>query len=385
VGGPDVELRLRIVEELTRDFEVIVLGNGTHPEALYARIGVGYRHYPMCRGINPLADLRSLASLFVQFRALRPDLVHTYDSKPSALGRLAAYLARVPVIAGTLPGMGSLYADNRLSTRLSRLPYQLSQTLACRLSDITIMQNAEDLKDMVDRGVVPRPRGMVIAGSGVDTEHFRPGISPGAAGRVRASLGVASSGLVVTMLSRVIRSKGVLEFAEAARRLRSAAPGARFLLVGASDAASRDRLTSAELESVRGSLLCGGARLDVADVLQVTDVFVLPSFYMEGVPRALLEAAACGLAIVTTDVRGCRDVIVDGVSGILVPPRDVEALQAAILSLLQDPAKRARFGNEARRRAVSDFDILKVAARTRDLYRRLLGEFAVAPQDRSSR
>jgi glycosyltransferase involved in cell wall biosynthesis len=162
-------------------------------------------------------------------------------------------------------------------------------------------------------------------------------------------------------------------------------PEAQFLLVGPIDAASRDRLTSAELASVRASVLCDGPRPDVASVLGVTDVFVLPSFYMEGVPRALLEAAACGLAIVTTNVRGCRDVIVDGVSGILVPPRDVEALRAAIVSLLQDPEKRARFGQEARRRAVSEFDILKVAARTRDLYRRLLGELAFAPQDRGSR
>jgi glycosyltransferase involved in cell wall biosynthesis len=373
------------VEELSKDFEVIVLGNGRHPETLYARIGVDYRHYPLSRGINPFADLRSLTSLFLLFRALRPQIVHTYDTKPSALGRLAAFLARVPVIAGTLPGMGSLYADNRLRTRLSRGPYQLTQKLACRLSDVTILQNVEDRNDLVARGVVAPATTLIIAGSGVDTARFQPGIAPEAASRARGSLGLESTGAVVTMLSRVIRSKGVLEFAEAARRIHPALPEAQFLLVGPIDAASRDRLTSAELASVRASVLCDGRRPDVASVLGVTDVFVLPSFYMEGVPRALLEAAACGLAIVTTNVRGCRDVIVDGVSGILVPPRDVEALRAAIVSLLQDPEKRARFGQEARRRAVSEFDILKVAARTRDLYRRLLGELAFAPQDRGSR
>jgi glycosyltransferase involved in cell wall biosynthesis len=316
---------------------------------------------------------------------LRPAIVHTYDTKPSALGRLAAYLARVPAIAGTLPGMGSLYADNRLRTRLSRGPYQLTQKLACRLSDVTILQNVEDRDDLVARGVVPPATALVIAGSGVDTAQFQPGIAPEAASRARASLGIEGAGPVVTMLSRVIRPKGVLEFAEAARRIRLAAPEAQFVLAGPIDAESRDRLTSTELATVRGSVHCTGPRSDVAGVLGVTDVFVLPSFYMEGVPRALLEAAACGLAIVTTDVRGCRDVIVDGVSGVLVPPRDVEALQAAIVSLLQDPGKRARLGKEARSRAVSEFDVLKVAARTRDLYRRLLGEFAVAPQDRSSR
>src|ERR1700682_5282899 len=241
VGGPDVELRLRIVQELTRDFEVIVLGNGSHPEAQYARIGVGYHRYPLSRGINPLADLRSLITLFLLFRELRPEIVHTYDTKPSALGRLAAYLARVPVIAGTLPGMGSLYADNRLKTRLGRGPYQLTQKRACRLSDVTILQNVEDRDDLVVRGVVPPATALIIAGSGVDTARFGPGITPEAASRARASLGIEGAVPVVTMLSRVIRPKGVLEFAEAARRIRLAGPEAQFVLGGAIDGEGRGR------------------------------------------------------------------------------------------------------------------------------------------------
>jgi glycosyltransferase involved in cell wall biosynthesis len=373
VGGPDVDLRVRLVQELAKHFDIAVLGSESLLEATYQQLGLEYRSYPLRRGINPWADLATMTSLFAQFRSLRPDIVHTYDSKPSALGRIAAHLARVSVIVGTLPGMGSLYVDDRPVTRLRRLPYELTQRLACRLSDITILQNSMDLDDFVARKVVPRSKGIVVASSGVDTLRFCPQrLSTEQSARIRSSLGVEDPSHLVTMVARVIRSKGVLEFAEVARRIRETHPRVRFLLVGPVDHESADSLTPGELAAVQQAVRCTGARSDVSDVLAVTDIFVLPSFYMEGVPRALLEAAACGLAIITTDARGCRDVVENGVSGILIPPRGTKELEAAVALLLDDPAGRAALGSEARRRAVAQFDVVAVADRLRDIYTTLV-------------
>jgi glycosyltransferase involved in cell wall biosynthesis len=180
--------------------------------------------------------------------------------------------------------------------------------------------------------------------------------------------GVNDGTLVVTMVARIIRSKGALEYAAAANRIRREFQQVRFLLVGADDHGSRDSLNEAERLAVAQGVDCLGHQADVADVLAITDVFVLPSFYMEGMPRALLEAAASGLPIITTDIRGCRDVIEDGVSGILIPPRDPEALATAILGLLRDPVRRSRLGHQARARAVSDFDVSAVASRLLSVY-----------------
>jgi glycosyltransferase involved in cell wall biosynthesis len=305
-----------------------------------------------------------------ELRALRPHIVHTYDSKPSALGRLAAWIAGVPVIIGTLPGMGSLYVDERAVTRLSRVIYETVQRVASRMADLTVLQNQDDLNDFLARRVLVSSKAMLLSGgSGVDTERFRPQrLTPSDVIRRRATLGVNDGTLVVTMVARIIRSKGALEYAAAANRIRREFQQVRFLLVGADDHGSRDSLNEAERLAVAQGVDCLGHQADVADVLAITDVFVLPSFYMEGMPRALLEAAASGLPIITTDIRGCRDVIEDGVSGILIPPRDAEALATAVLGLLRDPVRRSRLGHQARVRAVNDFDVSAVAGRLLSVY-----------------
>ncbi len=166
-----------------------------------------------------------------------------------------------------------------------------------------------------------------------------------------------------------MRSKGVLEYAAAARRVCANAPQVQFLLVGASDSESADPLTPDELGQVAQSVSCTGRREDVADVLAVTDLFVLPSYYMEGIPRVLLEAAAAGLPMITARTRGCVDVVEDGISGMLVPPRDIDALEVAILDLLSNPVRRCALGGEARRRIEARFDVRVIARELGDLYR----------------
>ncbi len=369
VGGTDIRLRLELVQLLSRDFDVCVFGPDRSAVHLFRQVGADYRFYPMTRGVRPWRDLMTVVALARHFRSIHPDIVHTYDTKPCALGRLAAWMARVPVIIGTLPGMGSLYASNGRRIILIRWVYERIQKLACKISDLNILQNAEDLEDFVSRGIMARSKTKIVHGSGVNTQTFRPGkLSGDEASGLRTSIGVGAETFVVAMVSRIMRTKGVLEYATAARQISGRRTDVQFLLIGSDDRDSPDRLTPKELEILSGSVRCLGRRTDVVNILSITDVFVFPSFSMEGVPRALLEAAACGLPIVTTKTRGCSDVVDDGISGILVSPRDPKALVAATLSLLDDPGRRVSLGRAARSRAVREFDVTLIAGQIARLY-----------------
>jgi len=358
------------MKRLSREFDVCALGTEPALTDSFAKNGLRYRSYRMSRRVTPVRDLYALWQLVRIFRVERPAVVHTFDTKPAVWGRLAAKFARVPVVIGTLPGLGSLYATPDWRGRLARLAYQPLQMLVCRWADLTTFQNEDDAREFVRRGVVPSSRAVVISGSGVRTDVFTPMDSADAARR-RSELGLEGK-IVVAMISRILRSKGVLDFASASRTARAANPVVHFLLVGQEDAESMDALTAAELEDVRDSVSWLGPRDDVRDILGVADIFVFPSFYREGVPRVLLEAASMGLPLVAADVPGSRDVVKDGVNGFLVGPRDPDAIADAVLRLAAAPELRRRLGEKSRELAVARFDLSVVAERTQSVYRDLL-------------
>jgi glycosyltransferase involved in cell wall biosynthesis len=370
VGGPDVDARQPLMLRFDRDFDVCAIGTEPSLATSFEARGLRYRTYAMTRGVSPLRDLCSLWQLVRIFRSERPRVVHTFDSKPAIWGRLAAKFARVPVVIGTLPGLGSLYSAPSWKGRIVRLMYQPLQTLACRWADLTIFQNHDDAREFTRRRVVPADRSLVIPGSGIPTDVFAPADEETSRAR-RAELGLDGS-VVAVMISRVVRTKGVLDFAAAARTVRVANSDVRFVLVGPEDRSSLDALTPAELAELHGSLSWLGPRDDIRGVLSAADIFVFPSFYREGVPRVLLEAAAMGLPIVAADVPGSRDVVEDGVNGFLVAPRDPDAITEAVLRLAGAPELRRRFGQSSRHRAVSRFDLSEIAQRTESVYWDLL-------------
>lgn len=357
---------------LSRDFDVYAAGTDARLAAAFREAGFRFRYYRMSRLANPFLDVTAVWRLTRTFRTDRPAIVHTFDTKPGVWGRLAAKLAGVPVVIGTLPGLGSLYAEPSWKGRLIRPVYEELQTLVSRWADLTVFQNPDDAHEMETRGVVPQGRTAVIPGSGVRTDIFSPPRSRGADPPLRAELGLPEDGMVVAMVSRVLRSKGVLEFASAARTVGQTERGIAFLLVGDVDAESLDALSTEELQLLRESVVWAGWRPDVRDILALSDLFVLPSFYREGIPRVLIEAAAMGLPLVAVDGPGSRDVVEDGVNGVLVPPKDSAAIADAVLRLARAPELRARFGQRSRERAVSRFDLAVIAEATRAMYEGLL-------------
>jgi glycosyltransferase involved in cell wall biosynthesis len=373
VGGPDVNARIDLMRVLSRDFEVCAAGTDARISAIFAKSDMRFFHYRMSRGANLALDAYGMWQLVRMFRKERPDIVHTFDTKPGVWGRLAARVAGVPVVIGTLPGLGSLYGGTDWKRTAVRLAYQPMQTLASRLADRTVFQNADDAQDFARRRVVSRGRSIVIPGSGVRTDVWAPmTVTSAEKHALAAELGLRDGGLVVLMVSRVLRSKGVLDLARAARAVCREDPAIQVLLAGPADSESMDALSQREMEELRSSVTWLGPRRDIKRLLALADVFVFPSFYREGVPRVLLEAASMALPLVAVDAPGSRDVVEHEGNGLLVPPREPLALAAAILRLAQTPELRGQLGANARRRAVADFDLSVIAERTMSLYAELL-------------
>jgi glycosyltransferase involved in cell wall biosynthesis len=333
-----------------------------------ARQGVRHIALPRLRRTwAPADDLRAFAALVRIFRRGRYDIVHTHNPKTGVLGRIAARLAGVPVVVNTVHG---LYGTDGAAPR--RALFLGLERLAARCSDFEFCQSGEDL-DLLRRLRIIRPDRSMFIGNGVDLTVFDPAAVDRAA--IRAQLGVDDQTLVVGAVGRLVWEKGYREFFDAAERIRATHPRVRFIAVGPFDDDKSDAVmpTVADDLERRGIVRFLGLRRDMPAMYRAMDLFVLPS-HREGFPRSAVEAAAMGLPLVLTNIRGCREVVTDGRNGLLVPPRDAGALEAAVRRIIADPGTRRAFGEANRRLAQAQFDERRIIASILDTYRRLLAE-----------
>ncbi len=373
VGSDDVDRRIELMRLLAGRFHVSAAGSRRELGEKFSEAGFSFHYYPLKRQPSPFSDLRTLFALYRLFRRERPDVVHAFTTKPSVWARLAARAAGVPVVLGTLSGLGSLYASDRLGMRLLRAIYQPLQTMTCAASDLTIFQNEDDARQFIDAGVVPEDKAIVVLGSGVPTRQFdAKKVAASTTQRIRTELGAVNGDVLVTMVSRLIRSKGVLDFARAAGVVQKSNKNVKFVLVGPRDDNSLDRLNEEEIEEIKQNVTWVGRRSDVREILASSDIFTFPTYYREGVPRVLLEAAATGLPLVTTKTAGCDLIAQDGVNALLVAPQCSAELAKAISKLVTRPDLREKFSGLSRELAVNNFDSSVIAARTAGAYWRLL-------------
>lgn len=333
--------------------DVIALApeNGAHIRATLGSMGVAYATIPLRRvGMNPFLDLAAVVSLTRAFRRFQADTVLVYTAKPVIYGSIAARLAGVPLRAAMITGVGSaLGGGSGLRRRaLSRLLLGL-YAVALSQAHVVFFQNPDDERFFRSRGLVGgHQRVERINGSGVDLERYSPApLPPGP--------------ITFLMVARLIREKGIGEYVDAARRVRSTRPDVRIQLLGALDT-NPSGVSARELEAIRaeGVVEYLGSTSDVRPFLARAHVFVLPSFYGEGVPRSALEAMAMGRAVLTTDVPGCRETVEVGRNGLLVPPRDGAALAEAMLRMLDEPERLEGMGRESRAIAEERFDVHEV-------------------------
>ncbi len=317
-----------------------------------AAISAEYRQWHVNRtGIDPLGDLASARRLFEILRAERPDVVLFYQIKAVLLGPAMAKLAGVRHVVALVNGLGAVFDAHGFGltwkARLARRIYGLS----LRRVDTIVFQNSDDPKLLRSHGLLSaRANTTVVPGSGVDLVLLTP-------------RELHHGPPTFTLISRLLVSKGIREFVAAARLVRARHPEARFRLVGQLEAATHpDGVKQQELDQwiAEGLVEYTGFTNDVRGVLSATTVFVLPSYYREGVPRTNLEALAMGLPIVTTNWVGCRDTVVDRINGFLVEPKDVSALANRMARYLEDPALAAIHGRASRALAERTFDVHRV-------------------------
>ena len=344
--------------------DVVLLSPPGDYASLLTREGFRWIGFPFSRkGANPLAELATLWRLIWLYRTERPDLAHHFTIKCVLYGGIAARLSRVRATVSAVTGLGHVFMTESWRNRLLRPLVSLIYRLVLGRSQI-IFQNPDDRDEFCRLGLVEEARSNVIRGSGVDTDYYRPPGRPRGEGPV-----------TVLMVGRLLREKGVREFVEAAAIARKRLPEIRFLLAGDSDPgnpSSIDPNVIAEWQR-QGDVAFLGHRSDVRDLLQAADLAVLPS-YREGAPRSLLEAAACGLPIVATDVPGCREIVSNGINGLLVPALDSKLLADSILDLLADAGLRADMGKRSRALACEFFSQDRVIRETMDVYLRALGD-----------
>ncbi len=313
------------------------------------------------RGSHLWQELKTVLALFRLYKSLKPNLVEHATIKPVIYGNTAARLARVKCVVNWMTGLGYVFISTSTKGALLRKAVLFAYKLVLgHPNKRVIFENPDDRASFISKKIVKLDATVLIKGAGVDTKEFFQ--SPEETGTP-----------FVVLASRMLWDKGVAEFVDAARSLREASVKARFVLVGDSDPGNPASVSRKQLEewNKSGVVEWWGRRNDIPNIFAKSHIVCLPS-YREGLPKVLIEAAACARPIVTTDTPGCREIVKHGENGLLVPVRDAAALARALRKLIEDPFLRKRMGEKGRALAVADFSVEQVVNETITVYKELL-------------
>ncbi len=331
-------------------------------------IGCEVINYDIQReSINPFKEKKAIDNIYQAIVNLNLDMIHTFTAKPNIYGTFAAKKANIPIILNLVEGLGSFYVHNTLKNILIRNIMERMYKKAFSLSSGCIFVNSDDPKYMLQKGIIKKEKAKIIKSVGVDTKKFDINrYSSQDIEKIKAKNNISKK-VVVLMVSRAIWDKGVKEFYESAKVLKQKYKDVEFVLVGPTDEGNHTCASKEYLQS--GKVKWLGLRDDIADLIAVSDIFVLPSYYREGLPATLMEATSMSKPIVTTDTVGCKDVVKDGYNGFLMPVKNSKALSSKIEKLILDKKLRKKFGENGRKVAEEFFDIDKIVKQYMDYYR----------------
>jgi glycosyltransferase involved in cell wall biosynthesis len=332
--------------------------------------GAEYVEWKLSRsGRNPFAEFGSVLGLRNILHRIKPDIVQNFHTKPNIYAPIASKLAGVPLTVSTVTGLGYTFVErsglgSKLAKRLNLGMYSFSNRLA---TDVAF-QNPDDMELLRNRGGLSGSKGRFIpGGSGVDVTEYAPGTRNSTESiEIRKSLNIPEDAFVAMFAGRLQLDKGLVEFVEAARQLKKKRGDIVFVMVGAPDPGNKRSVPDpmlAQWES-EGEVIFTGRREDIPQLMAAANTIITPTFYREGLPRTLLEAAATGLPLIGTDMPGVREAISHGVNGILIPTHDSNAIATAVEKLADDPEMAQRYGDASLDRAINEFD-----------HRRVIGEY----------
>lgn len=344
-------------------FEVhIATAHGEASEKIVA-LGLNYHTLPMSRsGINPVSEIKCLISLYKLIKSVNPHIVHLVTIKPVLYGGFIARILRTPAVVAAISGLGSVFVAQSIPRKIRKYFVLLIYQFSLGHKNIrVIFQNPDDKSKLLSADVIHEEKTTMIRGSGVDLSLCPVKDEP-------------EGTPVIAMAARLLKEKGVEIFVNAARLIHARGIAARFLLVGATDQGNPSSVTTEEIDSwVEENIIeVTGFRSDIPQIFSDAHIITLPSFYGEGLPKVLIEAAACSRPVVTTDNPGCRDAIEKNITGLLVPTKDAIALAGAFEKLLLDKALRIKMGKAGRNLAEREFTIESVVNKHLSIYSELL-------------
>lgn len=332
---------------ISAGYEVIVTGPNRDNVDKIEELGARFVEIPMNKnGVNPIHDIQYLRALKKLFRSEKPDVTLGYTSKPVIYGSIAAKMAKVPHIAAMVTGAGYAFTAKSAKAKLIKTVMSMLYKMAFKSANIAIFQNGDDKEQFIKEKLVQEDKCVVVNGSGVNTEKFAVAPFP--------------EQLTFFMLSRVMNSKGIREYLRACEIVKEKHPEVRLMLLGACEGI-QDSISPEELKTYveRGIIEHFGETDTVADYYKQCSVYVLPS-YREGTPRTVLEAMAMGRPIITTDAPGCRETVIDGKTGFLVPVMDADAVAEKMMEFINKPELIPQMGQESHNYCKEKFDVNKV-------------------------
>ena len=352
----------RAVAAKNSGYEVAVHVRCSEHRAVIEQSGLQVIPHNISRsGLNPFRELLSVLQLIKVFRSFRPDVIHLIALKPIVLGSLASSFYPKAKVVNAPVGMGYLFASSDMRARVARplVKTVLKSTLG-RKRSMTIIENSDDRSSLLEGGFLRDDQIVLIRGTGVNLDVFRPTAEP-------------DGPKIVVLIARMLRDKGVYEFVESARIIRRTQPTVSFWLIGDADPGNPASLTTQQLQdwNDEGIVKWFGYRTDVAELLTQVHIVCLPS-YREGFGKVFVEAGAALRAVVATDVPGCREAVEHDINGLLVEPKNPQALADALSRVLTDDQLRLRLAKEGRRRAEFEFSSATVDTQTLDVYQQVL-------------
>ncbi len=327
-----------------------------------------FKEFPLKRSIDFLGrDLIYFFRVFSFCRKEKPDICHNFTVKPCIFATLAQNMAGVRQIYCSITGSGYAFKKEGVLKRIVVFLYKKSLKRAKRV----IFQNPEDMEEFIALNIVKKEKTKLIRGSGVDTDRFSlKNVDREKKEELEKEINYSKEKITITLISRLLWQKGIKEFVEAAEILKKRRDNLHFLLAGPVDRENPSGIPEKKIREweERGLVKYLGERKDVREVLSLTDIFVFPSYYREGVPKILLEAGAMGLPLVVADISGCREVVKHGVSGFLVEPKKAADLAEKIEILIRDKNLRENFGRESRKTVEKEFGEERVVKETIKTY-----------------
>lgn len=353
-----VNFRGELIKDLIEsDIDVVAMApdHDERSRQMLAELGATHSDYKLDRtGIGLLSDFSTLIQLYSIFKKENPDAILSYFMKPVIYGSIAGRLAGVTKIFSLVAGLGYTFSSREASFTVRQKMLRALATTLYRIAfsccERVFFQNKDDIEEMVTAGCLPVSKAVCLSGTGVNLDILRPKPIP-------------SGPITFFLMARLLKQKGIREYAAAAEILKSQGVPCRFLLLGGLDQNPNGLSKSEVLAWVKdGTLEWEGHINDVLPYIEQSHVFVLPSYYREGVPRSAQEAMALGRPVITTDNIGCRETVIDGVTGFMVPPRDVAALAEAMKRFIDEPELVETMGFKSRELVEQKFDVRKVNA-----------------------